>query len=72
MLAGVSITHCTRLEQGRANGASDSVLDAIARTLRLTAEETAHLKNLARATPSSRPARPCAEHASTSSRQLLP
>lgn len=71
MLAGVSITHYTRLEQGRANGASDSVLDAIARTLRLTADETAHLKNLARVTPSARPARPRAERASGSSRQLV-
>ncbi|WP_330342103.1 helix-turn-helix transcriptional regulator [Streptomyces sp. NBC_00557] len=73
MLAGVSITHYTRLEQGRATGASDSVLDAIARTLRLTADETAHLKDLARASAgsASRPAPPRAEHAGASARQLL-
>ncbi|MEU9440869.1 helix-turn-helix transcriptional regulator [Streptomyces sp. NPDC048304] len=73
MLAGVSITHYTRLEQGRATGASDSVLDAIARTLRLTADETAHLKQLARpsAASASRPAPPRMEHAGASARQLL-
>ena len=34
-LANVSITHYTRLEQGRAVTASDGLLEAIARTLRL-------------------------------------
>ncbi|MFI1563818.1 helix-turn-helix transcriptional regulator [Streptomyces sp. NPDC020490] len=71
MLAGVSITHYTRLEQGRALSASDSVLDAIARTLRLTDDETAHLKDLARPTTANRPAAPRAEQASRSARQLL-
>lgn len=71
MLSGVSITHYTRLEQGRALGASDSVLDAIARTLRLTDDEAAHLKDLARPAAASRPASPRSEHASTSARQLL-
>lgn len=71
MLAGVSITHYTRLEQGRALSASDAVLDAIARTLRLTHDEAAHLKDLARPAVASRPASPRAEHASTSARQLL-
>ncbi|MEV1081416.1 helix-turn-helix transcriptional regulator [Streptomyces sp. NPDC050211] len=71
MLAGVSITHYTRLEQGRALGASDSVLNAIARTLRLTADETAHLKNLARPTSARRPAAPRVPHAGHSARQLL-
>ncbi|MFI6929574.1 helix-turn-helix transcriptional regulator [Streptomyces sp. NPDC050287] len=70
MLAGVSITHYTRLEQGRAISASDSVLDAIARTLRLTDDETAHLKTLARPA-ASRPAPPRVEYASASARQLL-
>ncbi|MFD8914257.1 helix-turn-helix domain-containing protein [Streptomyces sp. NPDC059575] len=70
MLSGVSVTHYTRLEQGRAAGASDSVLNAIARTLRLTDDETTHLKALAhpvrsRTTPSHR------EQASPSVRQLL-
>ncbi|MCS0634099.1 helix-turn-helix transcriptional regulator [Streptomyces sp. LP05-1] len=71
MLAGVSITHYTRLEQGRATGASDSVLEAIARTLRLSDDETAHLKDLARPAASSRPAPPRAAHAGASARQLL-
>lgn len=74
MLAGVSITHYTRLEQGRALSPSDSVLDAIARTLRLTEDEVAHLKALARPVPSSssgRPATAHAEHATPSTRRLL-
>ncbi len=71
MLAGVSITHYTRLEQGRVTSASDAVLDAIARTLRLTEDETAHLKDLARPSEASRPAPPRVEHASSSARQLL-
>ncbi|MER6979648.1 helix-turn-helix transcriptional regulator [Streptomyces carpinensis] len=73
MLAGVSITHYTRLEQGRAISASDSVLDAIARTLRLTDDETAHLKHLARpaAVSRSRRAEPRAERAGASALQLL-
>ncbi|MFJ9778596.1 helix-turn-helix transcriptional regulator [Amycolatopsis sp. NPDC101161] len=71
-LANVSITHYTRLEQGRAGNASDSTLEAIARTLRLTEDETAHLKDLARPAPSSRrPAPPRVTHASASARQLL-
>lgn len=72
MLAGVSMTHYTRLEQGRATSASDGLLEAIARTLRLTDDETAHLKDLARpAAASSRPAPRRGAHASASARQLL-
>jgi transcriptional regulator with XRE-family HTH domain len=73
MLANVSITHYTRLEQGRAVGVSEGLLEAIARTLRLTEDETAHLKNLARpATRASRTApSPRAEQTSASARQLL-
>ncbi|NIH83450.1 helix-turn-helix transcriptional regulator [Amycolatopsis granulosa] len=72
LLANVSITHYTRLEQGRAASVSDGLLEAIARALRLTEDETAHLKDLARpAAASSRPAPPRVEHASASARQLL-
>ncbi|MEU6505195.1 helix-turn-helix transcriptional regulator [Streptomyces sp. NPDC046942] len=71
LLAGVSVTHYTRLEQGRAAGVSDSVLEAIARTLRLTADETAHLKDLARPATGRRPAAPRTEQATASARQLL-
>ncbi|MHC3468651.1 helix-turn-helix transcriptional regulator [Streptomyces sp. 7R007] len=68
-LAGVSITHYTRLEQGRAHSVSDSVLDALARTLRLTEDETTHLKSLARPAPRPRPTP--APQVSASARQLL-
>ncbi|TVT14763.1 helix-turn-helix domain-containing protein, partial [Amycolatopsis rhizosphaerae] len=72
MLANVSITHYTRLEQGRTVSVSDGLLEAIARTLRLTDDETVHLKDLARpAAASSRPAPSRVAHASGSARQLL-
>ncbi|MFC9859934.1 MULTISPECIES: helix-turn-helix transcriptional regulator [unclassified Streptomyces] len=47
-LAGVSAGYYTRLEQGQAETASEQVLDALARVLRLDRVETAHLHNLAR------------------------
>ncbi|WP_067482854.1 helix-turn-helix domain-containing protein [Actinomadura hibisca] len=47
-LAGVSVAYLTRLEQDRGDNVSDEVLDAIARALRLTANERAHLVHLAR------------------------
>jgi len=47
-LAGVSMSWYTWLEQGRDMRPSPSVLDAIARVLRLTAAERAHLFHLAR------------------------
>ncbi|QMU71417.1 helix-turn-helix transcriptional regulator [Streptacidiphilus sp. P02-A3a] len=72
ILANVSITHYTRLEQGRATSASEGLLEALARTLRLTEDETAHLKRLARpAAGSSRPAPPRVAYAGASARQLL-
>jgi len=46
-LAGVSIAYYTRLEQGVSRNASDGVLDALSRALRLDADETAHLRALA-------------------------
>ena len=49
LLAGVSIDYYTRLERGRAHGASDSVLEGIARALHLDEAERAHLFDLARA-----------------------
>lgn len=48
MLAGVSTTYYTRLEQGQNVNASESVLDALARALVLNPAERAHLFNLAR------------------------
>jgi transcriptional regulator with XRE-family HTH domain len=47
-LAGVSIEYYTRLERGNLTGVSDSVLNAIARALRLDDVERAHLTELAR------------------------
>ncbi|MGW2838501.1 helix-turn-helix transcriptional regulator [Streptomyces sp. NPDC001493] len=46
-LAGVGVTWYTWLEQGRARNASDQVLDAVARVLRLDAAEHQHLMVLA-------------------------
>ncbi|MEU1198368.1 helix-turn-helix transcriptional regulator [Streptomyces sp. NPDC005813] len=47
-LAGVSVAYYTRLEQGNGRNVSAEVLDAIARALRLTAAEHAHLTHLAK------------------------
>lgn len=47
-LAGVSVDYYTRLERGNLSGVSDSVLDAIARALRLDRTERDHLFDLAR------------------------
>src|SRR3990170_1589563 len=52
MLADVSIEYYSRLERGDLAGASENVLDAIARALQLDDAERAHLFNLARATSS--------------------
>jgi transcriptional regulator with XRE-family HTH domain len=48
-LAGVSVEYYTRLERGNLQGASESVLDAVARGLLLDEAERAHLFDLARA-----------------------
>ncbi|MFC5666663.1 helix-turn-helix transcriptional regulator [Kitasatospora misakiensis] len=47
-LAGVSVDYYIRLEQGRGGSASDAVLEAVARVLRLDEIETAHLRALLR------------------------
>ncbi|MEU4546265.1 helix-turn-helix transcriptional regulator [Nonomuraea dietziae] len=49
MLAGVSIDYYVRMERGHLSGASDSVLDALARALQLDEAERDHLFSLARA-----------------------
>ncbi|WP_327661833.1 MULTISPECIES: MmyB family transcriptional regulator [unclassified Streptomyces] len=46
-LAGVSVAYYTRLEQGNGRNVSAEVLDAIARALRLSDTEHAHLVHLA-------------------------
>lgn len=60
MLAGVSNTYYTRLEQGLSNNASEAVIDAIARALNLNKDERIHLFNLARPVKTKRrsPSRP--------------
>ncbi|MGW7261257.1 helix-turn-helix domain-containing protein [Streptomyces sp. NPDC054834] len=59
-LAGVSVAYYTRLEQGNGRNVSVEVLDSIARALRLTDAEHAHLTHLAKGKqhkrkPSARP-----------------
>jgi transcriptional regulator with XRE-family HTH domain len=63
MLAGVSVDYYTRLEQGRDISPSDSVLESIARVLRLTPAQRSQLYTLVRAgagrgTPVEEPVRP--------------
>ncbi|MEV1172080.1 helix-turn-helix transcriptional regulator [Nonomuraea sp. NPDC049784] len=53
-LAGVSIAHYTRLEQGKGDSVSDEILDAVGAALLLDTDELAYLQRIAR-----RPA-PCA------------
>ncbi|MBT2227708.1 helix-turn-helix transcriptional regulator [Nonomuraea sp. NEAU-A123] len=48
MLAGVSVDYYVRLERGNLAGASDSVLDSLARALQLDEAERDHLFDLAR------------------------
>jgi transcriptional regulator with XRE-family HTH domain len=49
LLAGVSVDYYTRIERGNMSGASESVLEALARALQLDDAERAHLFDLARA-----------------------
>jgi transcriptional regulator with XRE-family HTH domain len=49
ILAGVSVDYYTRLERGDLGGASDGVLEALARALQLDEAEHSHLFDLARA-----------------------
>src|SRR5213592_3421568 len=53
LLAGVSVDYYTRLERGNASGVSETVLEALARALKLDDAERAHLFDLARASGSS-------------------
>lgn len=48
LMAGVSADYYTKLERGNARGVSDSVLEALARALKLDEAEHAHLFDLAR------------------------
>ena len=51
LLAGISVDYITRLEQGRSSNPSAQVVDALARALRLSAAERAHLFRLAGLVP---------------------
>ena len=57
LLAGVSVDYYTRLERGNLSGASESVLDAVARALQLDEPERAHLFDLARTSQTRTPPR---------------
>jgi transcriptional regulator with XRE-family HTH domain len=70
-LAGVSVTYLTRLEQGQSQNASDAVIDALARALRLDPDERAHLFALAHPAPAKRSRRPRPEVAKPGAEQLL-
>ena len=72
-LAGISIEYYTRLERGNIRGASDEVLDGLARALHLDEVERAHLLDLARmasASPAAR-RRPGPQRVRPSVRRLL-
>jgi transcriptional regulator with XRE-family HTH domain len=57
LLAGISVEYYTRLERGNANGASEDVLEGIARALQLDEAERAHLFDLVRSANRARPTR---------------
>lgn len=70
-LAGVSPTYYTRLEQGQSANASESVIEALARALRLDDDERAHLHDLARPAPARPRRRPRPDTARPSTVRLV-
>jgi transcriptional regulator with XRE-family HTH domain len=70
-LAGVSVAYSPRLEQGNGRNVSAEVLDAIARALRLTDAERAHLTHLAKPKEHKKKTTARAEQVRGSIRQLL-
>jgi Helix-turn-helix. len=70
-LAGVSVAYYTRLEQGQSIGASDSIIDALARALQLRDDERTHLFELAKPRPARRRRAPRPERATPGGLQLL-
>lgn len=70
MLAGISSEYYLRLEQGREQHPSDSVISGLARALQLDDDATAYLFDLARPVVR-RPQAPSAERVSVGIRQLL-
>jgi transcriptional regulator with XRE-family HTH domain len=69
-LAGVSVSYYTRLEQGQSVNASDAILDALARALRLDEHEREHLRELAAQRPRAQ-RRPPPERLDPLARDLL-
>jgi transcriptional regulator with XRE-family HTH domain len=70
-LAGVSVSYYIRLEQGQSQNASDEVLAALSRALRLSELERRHLFTLARPDAPAAPRAPEVEWARPGVRQLL-
>jgi hypothetical protein len=73
MLAGVSVDYYTKMERGNLRGVSESVLEALARGLRLDDAERTHLFDLARAAgpiPRPRP-RPAMQRVRPSVQRIL-
>jgi transcriptional regulator with XRE-family HTH domain len=74
LLAGVSVDYYTRLERGNARGASDGVLEALARALQLDEAERAHLFDLvhgANTATAARAARPAGQQVRPSVQRIL-
>ncbi|UXY29555.1 helix-turn-helix domain-containing protein [Streptomyces sp. HUAS TT20] len=70
-LAGVSVAYYTRLEQGNGRNVSAEVLDSIARALRLSDAEHAHLTHLAKGKQHKKKASARAQQVRVPLRQLL-
>ena len=71
MLAGLSVDYYGRLERGNLAGASESVLEAVARALRLDDAERQHLFDLARRADPPSPRRPSRKKASSRPREAV-
>src|SRR3954452_21039058 len=72
-LAGVSVEYYSQLERGNLSGASEGVLDALARALQLDEAERTHLADLARAAgPAARTRRtPATKHVRPGVQRIL-
>ncbi|MFE9447115.1 helix-turn-helix domain-containing protein [Streptomyces sp. NPDC006739] len=70
-LAGVSVAYYTRLEQGNGRNVSAEVLGSIARALRLTDAEHAHLTHLAKPKQHKKKTAPRSQQVRGALRQLL-
>lgn len=71
LLAGVSVDYYARLERGRLAGASESVLEGVARALQLDDAERQHLLDLARSVEPSAARRPSTPKPATAPRPAV-